>query len=84
MIYVNPDVLEAVEGALECVRGMSAVSEEAVVRLTGFPATEVRAALHVIARRQATTRRSARIDAGPADPVSEFLRQYELVLFPFI
>ena len=84
MFYVDPDALEAVEGALECMRAMSTVSEEEVVRLTGLPATEVRAALSAIAERQATTRRSSRIGVGPGDSVSEFLKQYELVLFPFI
>lgn len=84
MFYVDPEELEAVAGALESMRAMSAVSEEEVVRLTGLPATEVRAALTAIAERQATTRRRSRSGVGPGDSVSEFLRQYELVLFPFI
>jgi hypothetical protein len=78
MVYVDPEALEAVEGILECMRGSNTMTEEEVVRLTGVPATEVRAALHAIAEQHAKTRRSSRAGAGPNDSVGEFLRSLHL------
>jgi len=84
MYYVNREVLDAVEQALERVRGESTLDENAIAQLAGLPETEVRAALHAIAERRAWTTRSDRIKLGSGDAVSVFLREYELLLFPFI
>lgn len=84
MYYVNREALDAVEQALERVRGESNLNENAIAQLAGIPATEVRAALHAIAERRASATRSGRILVDSGEAVSVFLKQYELLLFPFI
>jgi hypothetical protein len=84
MYYVNREALDAVEQALERIHGESHLNETAIAQLAGLPATEVRAALHAIAERRAWATRSDRTSVDSGGAVSMFLKEYELLLFPFI